>query len=243
MNSMTKEEAKKQIIENNKKISNLLESNEVIAREVFDLNPPIKNYRITDSKQKIQMPKKYIRRANDFRTRYHLSEIVNNKVIEDNMIYAIQYTDFSNFIINRINIWGPIKSIFIKYAVILHISIMEELILQCINNICSPSNCPYINKCDIHMNNKQRNSSYEGLIRLNELSITKYDENELQNIKEIIDLRNKVHIRLSDQNEFTADIYNMDLHNKSISEIGRLDKFIYENGVSFYKDCQYKKER
>lgn len=93
------------------------------------------------------------------------------------------------------------------------------------------------------MNNKQRNSSYEGLLRLNELSITRYDNNELQNIKDIIDLRNKVHIRLSDQNEFTSDIYNMDLHNKSIIEIGRLDKFIYENGVDFYNDCKYKKER
>ena len=66
-------EKKNKIIENNKKITELLKENENILRE-SGYNPPLNNY-VLERNDKIGFPSGYIRTVATFNEKYHLSEI------------------------------------------------------------------------------------------------------------------------------------------------------------------------
>ena len=105
-------EIEKQIAENNQKISALLAENENLLR-CAGLNPPAANAALPPEK-KIQFPSGYIRTVGHFKFRYHLSEIFPTKATRHNVTYALEVSDLMNYIVNRINIWGPVEVIFYK---------------------------------------------------------------------------------------------------------------------------------
>ena len=115
-------EIEKQIAENNQKISALLAENENLLR-CAGLNPPAANAALPPEK-KIQFPSGYIRTVGHFKFRYHLSEIFPTKATRHNVTYALEVSDLMNYIVNRINIWGPVEVIFYKLAIVNIVSIM-----------------------------------------------------------------------------------------------------------------------
>lgn len=233
---MISAESKAMIIENNATITKLLKENEArLIQDGFDV--PVQNY-VPDKAQKIQIPSGYIRVNETFQKKYHLQEIVRDQAVKKNIAYSLQLSDFYNYIINRFNVWGSVETMFLKDAVINLVSVFEALVFECANNICcNTSTCTIINECANHFTNKQRNNSYEALVKMNQLHIVNYSEKQLSRIKEIIELRNRVHIRLATENEFNNADFSISLYNEVIQLIQQLSDCIYTNGFPLYYQC------
>lgn len=227
---------KEKIIKNNEQISALLCENEKLLRgEGLDL--PNENFVVGDW-YKIKIPSGYIRNTTYFYEKYHLDNIVKKWQVRANIAYSFQLSDFYNYLFNRFNIWGSVVIIFYKNAIINLVSIFEALILECANNICEcPSECQKVAACKVHFSKEARNNSYAALARMNALGILSYSEEKMARIKEIIELRNRVHIRLAEKSEFNSADFCLDLHNEVINLIQELSEDIYNNGVRLYSYC------
>ena len=224
------------IIENNKRISELLKENETLLTSE-GLNAPIQNY-VLDESYKIQIPSGYIRINEVFQDKYHLKEIVISQAVRKNIAYALQLSDLYNYLINRFYIWGSVKTMLYKSAIINFVSVFEAIILECANNICCKADsCSISKSCQRHFNKNQRNNSFDALKRINEINITNFTEEELSRIHDIIGFRNKVHIRLSKENEFISSDFSISLCNEVIVLLQRLSERIYSYGVSEYNKC------
>ena len=172
-----------------------------------------------------------------------MGDIVKEWQVRANIAYAFQLSDFYNYLVNRFNIWGSVVIIFYKNAIINLVSIFEALILECANNICGrPSECQRVTACKVHFSKEARNNSYVALERMNALRIISYSEEKKARIKEIIALRNRVHIRLAERSEFSSADFCLDLYNEILTLIGELSEDIYHNGVKLYACCNQEKK-
>ena len=233
---MVSTEAKNKIIENNNKISELLKENEkILVSEGMEL--PEENF-VVENEHKIQIPSGYIRVNEVFQNKYHLKKCVKRTATQKNIAYTLQLSDFFNYILNRFNIWGSVETILYKTAIINLVSVFEALVFECANNICnSPDSCGFVRGCSKHFTKTQRNNSFEALKRMNELNITDFNEEEMNRIKEIIGFRNRVHIRLAEENEFINSDFSMLLYNEVIILLQRLSSCISGKGILLYDDC------
>lgn len=226
-------EIEKQIAENNQKISALLAENENLLR-CAGLNPPAANAALPPEK-KIQFPSGYIRTVGHFKFRYHLSEIFPTKATRHNVTYALEVSDLMNYIVNRINIWGPVEVIFNKLAIVNIVSIMESILLEAANNICCRTQtCGKTHSCHLHFSNSDRNYVKNALDRLVELNLLHFNPQEVQHIKDVIDLRNRVHIRLTNGNELSNADFNRDIYNDAVNLLKTVDEQIYQYAVPLY---------
>lgn len=228
---MDLEEAKEKIIENNEKISELLRQNEELLREVggnLDIN----------EWHRIKIPNGYIHNTTYFYEKYHLEEIVKTWQVQANIAYSFQLSDFYNYLFNRFNIWGSVIIMFYKNAIINLVSIFEALLFECANNICvCPKECGKVKECKKHFSGEQRNNSLRALSRLRDLGIVDYTEEKMERIKEIIGLRNRIHIRLAENSEFNSADFCVSLHDEVFALIQDLSEDIYKNGVKMYYNC------
>lgn len=231
-----KAETQEKIVENNAKITKLLKENEYLAKSE-GLNIPNENYAVAPA-EKIQIPSGYIRVNEAFSSKYHLGEIVKSDAVRKNIAYSLQLSDLHNYIMNRIHIWGSVETMFIKSAVINLVSVMEAIVSECAENICcNPSACTSIKTCPRHFNRNQRAQPYLALEKMKELGIVDYDDSKMSRIKEIIDYRNRVHIRLAKDNEFKSADFDIELYNEVMSLLADLAEKVYDNGVKLYNMC------
>ena len=211
------------------------ENEDLLRGEGFDL--PNENFVVGDW-YKIKIPSGYIRNTTYFYEKYHLDDIVKKWQVKANISYSFQLSDFYNYLFNRFNLWGSVVIIFYKNAIINLVSIFEALILECANNICEcPGECQKVAACEVHFSKGARNNSYAALVRMNDLGIISYNQEKMMRIKEIIELRNRVHIRLAEQSEFNSADFCLDLHNEVLTLIQELSEDIYKNGVKLYSCC------
>lgn len=183
-------------LDNIEKISKLLLENEEILKEA-GYCPPVNNFAVEKDKR-IRFPAGYIRTSNEFETRYHLSQLVSSKNVRKNISYALQLSDYYNFLINRFYIWGSIETMLIKQAFINLISIIEALILECANKLnkyCQ--SCHKIGICSNNLNKYDRANMKNAVDRLVEIGILDLSNDQKDRLVELYDLRNKIHIRLS----------------------------------------------
>lgn len=230
------EEKKQECVRNNAEISRLLAENEKIIKKA-GYNPPIHNYAL-DRDDRITVPAGYIRTSGEFWQKYHLTAICDSKNVKNNISYALQMSDYYNFLVNRFNVWGSIETMLYKQAFVNNISIIEALILECstrINNFCK--SCSSIGKCKNNFSRADRDNMKHAVEKMKAVGILNMSDEEIKLLIEMYDLRNKIHIRLNDQNEFLDNKYNMDLYNKSIILLQKVDRLLYENGVQYYTAC------
>ena len=230
------EEMKNKIVENNKKITELLNDNENILRQA-GYNPPTTNYAL-DRDEKIGFPSGYIRTVAAFKTRYHLREICPNRTTRHNITYALEVSDLINFIMNRVNIWGSVEMIFFKLAIVNLVSVIEAIVLEAANNICcNARSCEKTKTCYYHFSKEERNNARRAVEKLALVGILDYDTDKVSSVQEIIDLRNRIHIRLAKENEMNLDDFTLTLYNEVIVLLQDIDKQIYEKAVPHY-GCQ-----
>lgn len=169
---------------------------------------------------------------------YHLGDLVESHNTRKNISYALQFSDYYNFLVNRFNVWGSIETMLYKQAFINVISIIEALILESsnrINHFCKQ--CKNISKCKNNICKKDRENMKCAAEKLFELGILDINKAEKNRLIELYDLRNKIHIRLNDQNEFLDCKYNMTLYNEAIELLQKVDDCLWKNAVPLYKKC------
>lgn len=228
------DKAKNKIVENNKKITELLNENEVILREA-GYNPPVANYAL-DRTEKIGFPSGYIRTVAAFNTKYHLQEICPNRATRHNITYALEASDLINFVMNRVNIWGSVETIFFKLAIVNLVSVMEAIILEAVSNICcNAGSCGKTKTCYYHFSKEERNNARKAVEKLVLVGILDFDIEKMARLQEIIDLRNRIHIRLIKGNEMKMDDFTLTLYNEVVSLLQNIDEQIYKKAVPHYK--------
>lgn len=226
-------ENQKKLVENNQKISELLAENETILREA-GYNPPLQNYSLQPA-EKIRFPSGYIRTVAAFNRKYHLVEIFPNKETRHNVTYALEVSDLINYIFNRINIWGSVATILYKLAIVNLVSVMEAIVLEAANNICcQASSCGKIKECRSHFSKEERNNARRALEKLVLIGVIDYDTDKLSRVQEIMDLRNRIHIRLTNGNEMKLADFNLNLYNEVIEFLQSIDEQVYRNAVPIY---------
>ncbi len=226
-------EIQEKIEKNNKQISDLLQENELLLKQA-GYTPPVTNIALPKDK-KIQFPNGYIRRTTEFISKYHLISIFPRLYSRQNITYALEVSDLMNYIVNRINIWGPVQTVFYKLAIVNLVSVMEAIILEAANNICPYANrCKNIERCHKHLSKKQRNYVQEALTALVQLGVLDFDQLKLKRVLEIIDFRNRIHIRLAQGSELQLDSFNMELHNEVVLLLQEVDEQIFQKGVPLY---------
>lgn len=228
------DKSKNKIVENNKKITELLSENEAILREI-GYNPPAVNYAL-DRTEKIGFPSGYIRTVVAFNAKYHLHEICPNRTTRHNITYALEASDLINFIMNRMNIWGSVETIFFKLAIVNFVSVIEAIVLEATNNICcNTSNCGKTKTCYYHFSKEERNNAQKAVEKLASVGILDFDTEKISRVKEIIDLRNRIHIRLTKGNEMKMDDFTLTLYNEVVALLQDINEQIYEKAVPHYR--------
>ncbi len=225
---MLSKDKKREIEDNNRRISELLRDNETILREA-GYEPPVTDYPI-DPRARINFPSGYIRTNDFFILKYRLNTLCASAAVRKNIAYSLQLSDLFSYLLNRFYIWGSIGSMLLKLAIINNASILEALILESANRICDhPSSCGKTDTCSRHMNQKERNYVLHALAKLRERRIIELDELESELFGQIVDRRNNVHIRLADENEFSSGKYSLEIYNKSMLLIRKINNQLFEN--------------
>ncbi len=125
-----------------------------------------------------------------------------------------------------------------KQAFINVISIIEALILESsnrMNQLCKQ--CQNISKCKNNICKKDRDNMKCAADKLFGLGILDINEVEKNRLVELYDFRNKIHIRLNDQNEFLDCKYNRKLYNEAIELLQKVDDCLWRNAVPLYSKC------
>lgn len=223
-------------VANNKSISELLEENERILREE-GYNPPIRNFAV-DFNERVKIPSGYVRTTADFYEDYHLSELVFENNTKKNISYALQLSDYYNFIVNRFYVWGSIETMIYKQMFINVVSIIEALVLECANRVNDGCNeCIEKGRCESKINKQARGNMKFAAEKLYDLGILDISKEKFERLIELYDYRNKIHIRLNEQNEYLDDRYNINLYNESIEMLKLIDETLFENAIPFYDNC------
>ena len=90
------------------------------------------------------------------------------------------------------------------------------------------------NSCHLHFSNGDRNYVKNALDRLVGLKVLHFNPQEVQHIKDVIDLRNRVHIRLTNGNELSTADFNRDIYNDAVNLLKTVDEQIYQYAVPLY---------
>lgn len=228
-----KPEIEEKISNNNKKISDLLRENEKLLRQE-GYNPPAHNF-VLPPEKRISFPSGYIRTVAQFNEKYHLREIFPRRYSRHNVTYALEVSDLINFVFNRIHIWGPVETVFYKLAIVNLVSIIEAIVLEAANNICPyAKTCKKTKSCLKHFNKDERSNARLALKKLVLLNVLDFNQEKLSRVQEIIDLRNRIHIRLAPGNELLLDNFTRQFCNEVIMFLQDIDEQIYSKGTSLY---------
>lgn len=233
MLSSTDEE---RIIENNKQIQRLLEENERILQK-SGYTPPVNNL-VLDPQQRLQIPRGYLRTSGKFYFDYHLNEISDKKVVKDNISYALQLSDCYNYFITRFNIWGSVGALFQKQAFINIISIIEALIFESTHNLNKKcDSCIYIPSCTQRLNRNDRHNAKNAIQKLVSLNLLHLSPQDVSKLLYFIDLRNRIHIRLADGNEFLDAKFSIASFNDALRLLKLVRDDICKSIVPQYNVC------
>ena len=122
--------------------------------------------------------------------------------------------------------------IFIFHKMYIYIvSFTTENIFQCCDD------CKHISRCKKRLNKHNQGNLKLSLPLLCEMGILDFDETEIERIKEIYDLRNRVHIRLAEENEFLDNSFCQETHNELIEILIRTTERLNVHAVPRYGGC------
>ncbi|MFA4868099.1 MAG: hypothetical protein WC623_07870 [Pedobacter sp.] len=203
---------------------------------------PFQNINISEFK-KIQIPKNYIRKVAYFIKEYNLTEIVNEHVKRKNICYSLLQSDFHNYLINRMEVYGAVESLFLKIGIINLVSIIEALIvcslaklhLFCVTWGDSSGDfvCKKQAKCGAYIN-KTNTISFENAIKIFCSKIAPDNSTLEENLKKLKDIRNNVHISLVLESEHSNDVYTIGNYNLAVKTL----EFFKTNQLRLIKEFE-----
>lgn len=260
----------------NRAASALLAENERIFREEGNINIPVENVNFSADDGFFRLhfpPKGYMRSRVDFNSRYNIDAIFGSYSEEDqnynNMVYYLQMTDYYNYTMNRVNLWGPIKEIVYKNAFISVVALIEAFLQEAVNNCYAY--CRTHQKDDPEVNGKPCrdrdtcNKCFYSLCRkadyVKAKEICKFlKTNNMLGMtnsrREIVDLgldnpydvlyvlfnrRNEIHIRQKNTIVYEG-VSDIDWYNLAILMLKDVSDKCVKNMTPYYTSCRYEAE-
>lgn len=211
---------------------------ENLLRENFE--NPIKDFNCLPY-TKIQIPSNYIRSKSHFLNSYNLRDLIDEVTYADSIAFSLMQSDFNNYVINRIHLWGITQKLFFKFAIINNSSVIEALLLCSLKStrkFCSPSNivCKHNSRCTYYISSTKHMGVKKAIDIFFEQIAFKHNTLK-QDFIDIMDIRDKVHLSLVIESEFKTTLYSVDNYNKSV----KILRFLRDNQLNLFQD--FKKSR
>lgn len=216
--------------DNNKKISELLSEN-----HDFKYNYP------NDLNEYIEIPHGYIDTVNSIINKYHLDYIITDEIKRKNLCYLLEYVDLLRFFDDYFNIWGAVSVMLYKNALINYVSFMEGLIIEFSKEIRKKcADCIKIGECLLNINKNTVNNMKNALDKLYVNGILKIDQSDIEKMKQFYDKRNKIHLSLTETNEFIEEEFDVSMCKEAEEIAQKLADHIMLDGKEFFdkKMCE-----
>lgn len=169
------------------------------------------------------IPDNYIRTAEYYRINYRLSQMISDRIRINNIAYSLQLSDFFNYILYRINLFGLIKNLFIKNAIMNIFSIQEGILyssLITLNNYCwfSGRVCNQNSACQYYV--KSRNQlTFNSLLQTFQDKVGFHHDKYRSIMFKLKEIRDNVHIEDIQYSEWAeTERYSIDqYHDAALS--------------------------
>ncbi|MDA3779009.1 MAG: hypothetical protein PF487_02055 [Bacteroidales bacterium] len=198
----------------------------------------------------INIPDRYIRKADYFRIEYKLNEIISDPNIINNIAYSLQLSDLHNYFINRFNLFGIIKNLYLKNAIINVFSIEEAIFygtLITLNKYCwfNGKVCSKNANCEFYVNTRSKLTFYS-LIETFKDKLNFHHDRFREIIFNLKEIRDNVHIEDVKYSEWAADDrYSFENYNNAILTLRyikiQLHKQVFEFKEKRDKGCKKRK--
>jgi len=181
---------------------------------------PRENIRSVDF-QKISFPWRYIRTRSHFATDYNLDYLIGNNRQRDSIAYSLMQSDLHNYLINRIQVWGIVKKLLLKGAIINLVSIIEGLLMCSLGHLHQRCRidittvCKNQNRCTFYIKSS-KHLKVSGATDILRNKLLMMDEDILSDINTLNNIRNNVHLSILERHEFINDDYSIENYNKAI---------------------------
>ena len=110
------------IATNNAKIAELLRENEDLFRSCAGQNGEL------PQESRIRVPYGVVSSKSDVLERYHLDALIADEIVRTNVSYCLETCDLYRFIIDRFNIYGPVRAMLYKNWYVCLVQVMEALV-------------------------------------------------------------------------------------------------------------------
>ena len=221
-----------EISANNFAMSILLRENEnLYLNELSDFERRIYN---VGKDSQIELPLSYIRPLDHFIDCYNLASITDNIQHQENIAQLMQYDDLIHFIFTRFKINHELQCVHYYYNMINLASILEVVIKELADKyrkICI--HCPKSKKlkCNNIINKEDMKDLKIVLKKLKILNIITIDENDLDRLYNLIDLRNNVHLRLMTSKFNENSKYSTKNYNSYMATFQKLIQNIHNENI------------
>jgi len=219
-----------------KKVSQELKQLEDLLRE-NGIDIPNQNI-VLKSDEKIWIPTGYIRTVQYFEQKYGLYNLLGDEILAKNIEYALQASDFFNYILNRFRIGLSVEKVFYKLAIINMFSIVESLlygITKKCHSHCQLNNgvCRNNEKCVFYIK-KPNKYTFENLLKiLREKKLICMPEGDQQKLLEIKGLRDNIHLWDVSNKDYFNDNYNLANYNFLVRVLQALNEDLHDTLITF----------
>lgn len=184
---------------------------------------PSENIRL-ERKEKIKIPRGYIRTTKLFAEMYKIETCVLDEVTQKNISYALQTTDFFNYLLNRFDIGLSVGQLFIKYALINAYSIAEAFLFKSLEKLHSHcisdgKVCIQNEKCEYYVKNPK---GWKFRVVVDEICKTQLLDLAGDDIFKLKKIRDNVHIHSASGNEFLSGVYTLENYNNIIKVLYKI---------------------
>ena len=244
------------------KVTEALQNVEDILKDELELNLPRENVEIPEE-IRIRLPKGYIRTVESIEDEYYLKQLIEDNTLRKNIAYAIQYTDFLNYIFNRFSLGIDGLTVgkeFRKISIIYIMAIVEALLAGIIEKfITTCFKCQIYGNCTSKlaqcMKSHERNfrkvyeknkylSFSESIEFIKETYVSKQEYVEkLEHFKKYY--RNRIHIQYVDRSTGErpwdySEKYDVALYNEAVKLLQSTKEIIWELDDKIQYECTIK---
>jgi len=185
------------------------------------------------------IPDNYIRTAEYYRVNYRLNQMISNRIQINNIAYSLQLSDLFNYILYRINLFGVIKNLFIKNAIMNIVSIQEGILYSSIttlNNFCwiKGKVCNSNSTCQFYVKLKNQ-LTFNSLLQTFQDKIGFYHERYRTMMFTLKEIRDNIHIQDIQYSELAVgDLYSIEKYHDALLSL-RYMKFRLHRSLEEFK--------
>ena len=171
-----------------------------------------------ESHEKIWIPRGYIRTVQYYEQKYRLHDLLEDEILAKNIAYALQASDFFNYMLNRFRIELSVGKVFFKHAIINIFSVIESLLYGIINKCHSHCTlngrvCKNNISCDFYFK-KANKYSFKNLVQLlRQKGLVRMPDEIQDKLLELKALRDNIHLWDVKDKDYFNDSYNLTNYN------------------------------